>query len=58
MNFMKKIIRYLKRKKILISERGYFRSVSANYIHPHLMTVITPKELYQMPDEDFRIIAK
>ena len=50
---MKKVLRYFKRKKILISERNYYRSLTLDYVHPHLLTIITPKELYQMTDEDF-----
>lgn len=58
MSFMKKLIQYFKRKKILICEMGYFTSISSNYVHPHLMTIITPKELYKMSDEDFDILTR
>lgn len=27
------------------------------FVHPHLMAVVTPKELFTMSDEDFAIIS-
>lgn len=55
---MKKILKYFKRKKILINERGYYKSITSDYIHPHLLTIITPKELYDMTDEEFDIFRR
>lgn len=55
---MRKLIQYLKRKKILISEKNYIRSISGNFVHPHLMAVITPKELYEMPENDFKLLLR
>lgn len=55
---MKNLIRYFKRKRILMRERGYFRSITSNYVHPHLMAVFTPKELYKMSEEDFNLLIK
>ena len=50
---MKKIIRYFKRKRILLNERYFYISMNGNFVHPHLMAVVTPKELFTMSDEDF-----
>ena len=56
---MKKLIRYFKRRKILLNNRYFYRSLKTNklhimsFVHPHCMYVITPEDLYNMSDEDF-----
>jgi len=55
---MGKIIRYFKRKRTLVNSRHFYRSMNGNFVHPHLMAVVTPQELYNMSDEDFSIISQ
>lgn len=54
---MKKIIRYFKRKRYLFKEKGFYKSQSGKFVHPHVMAIVTPKELFNMSDEDFEIIS-
>lgn len=55
---MKKVIRYFKRKRVLLGKKYFYRNRNGNFVHPHLMAVVSPRELYNMSDEDFDIIAQ
>ena len=54
---MKKLIRYFKRRKILLNDRNYYISMSGCFVHPNLEIVIKPEDLYNMTEEQFDLIC-
>ena len=57
-DFYKRFLRYLKRKNFLLNERYWYISLSGKLVEPHLMFVLTDKELYNMCKDDFLCIAR